>query len=234
MTMDAIRKIYAELLECYGPQGWWPLLDHKGANPTKSGYIDGYHPGDYSFPKTDAQKFEICLGAILTQNTSWTAVEKALTNLKRSNGLGIDGINMLSDGKLKECIKPAGHYNQKAKYIREFTIFFMGLRGRTPSREELLHVRGIGPETADSILLYAFSVPSFVVDAYTRRILTSLGLAGKKAAYDEIKQLFEDSLERDHRIYQEYHALLVEHAKRCYVKKDSHSSCPLKVLMKKL
>jgi endonuclease-3 related protein len=101
------------------------------------------------------------------------------------------------------------------------------LNGRTPSREELLSLRGIGPETADSILLYAFVQPFFVVDAYTRRIVTNLRLVDEKANYDEIKSLFEESLPHDLKVYQECHALLVEHAKRYYQKKDSYTKCPL-------
>ncbi len=231
--MKTIKQIYEFLLDSYGPQGWWPLLDHPGSNPTKSGAVEGYHPGDYSFPKTDSQRFEICLGAILTQNTSWPSVEKALLNFDRIKSLSIEGIKKLSDGKLREMIKPAGYYNQKAKYIKEFIKYFEGLDGKTPTRDGLLSVKGIGPETADSMLLYAFNVPSFVVDAYTRRIFIKLGLIDKKAEYDEIKKLFEDNLEKDYKIYQEYHALIVEHAKRYYLKKTNYGKCPLSTLIKK-
>jgi len=219
--------IYKKLLEDYGPQGWWPLVDHAGSNPTKSGSVNGYHPGDYSLPKTDEQVFEICIGAILTQNTSWPSVEKALLNLKRAGGIDIKNIKKLSDGKLKELIKPAGYYNQKADYIREFVVFFEGLEGVEPSRKQLLDVKGIGPETADSILLFAFKQPSFVVDAYTRRIFVNLGLIDKKDSYDHVKKLFEDNLDKDYKMYQEYHALLVEHAKRYYQTRDQYHNCPL-------
>jgi endonuclease III related protein len=220
--VNRLMDIYDSFLKMYGPQGWWPLLElnnNTSINITKSGSLNGYHPKDYSYPKTDNQRLEVCIGAILTQNTTWLQVEKALTNLKRINALTIKGIKRLSDGKLKELIKCAGYYNQKARKIKLFVDFFFDLNGRTPKREELLNVWGIGEETADSILLYAYRQLEFVIDAYTRRILTNLGLIDEKASYHEIKELFEKNLPKDLIIYQEYHALLVEHAKRYYRKK---------------
>lgn len=217
--MNKVQQIYKKLFEEYGPQGWWPLLGLRNTKPinhTKSGSIQGYHPGDYSFPSNDNQRFEICVGAILTQNTSWVSVEKALVNLSKSNALSLKGFNKLSDGKLKELIKPAGYFNQKALYLKEFARFFGGLGGRVPLRPELLAIKGIGPETADSILLYAFKVPSFVVDAYTKRVFSKLGLIEKDASYDSIKSLFEKALPKDFKVYQEYHALIVEHGKNVY------------------
>jgi endonuclease-3 related protein len=225
-----IREIYGCLLDSYGPQGWWPLTEiHEtfGINPTKTCSIQGYHPGDYTYPQTRDQQFEIICGALLTQNTSWIQVEKALLNLKQLNALSPEGFIALLPEALKEAIKPAGYYNQKAIRLQALAHWFLELNGRTPSREELLSLRGIGPETADSILLYAFKQPFFVVDAYTRRIVTNLRLFDEKANYDEIKYLFEESLPHDLKVYQEYHALLVEHAKRYYQKKDSYTKCPL-------
>ncbi len=222
--------IYKKLYSLYGPQGWWPLLEldnKEKINITKSGSIKGYHPKDYTYPKTDEQRFEICIGAIITQNTSWIQVEKALINLKRMNALNVKGIKKLSDGKLKETIKCAGYYNQKAKKIKLFVDFFSNLKG-LPTRDELLNIWGIGEETADSMLLYAFKVPSFVVDAYTRRIFTHLGLIDKKAKYEEIKALFEKNIPKDIIVYQEYHALIAEHAKRYYSKKPYGVGDPLK------
>lgn len=210
-------QIYNELFKLYGPQGWWPLLDVKGTNPTKTGSVNCYHPGDFSYPKNNNQIFEICLGAILTQNTAWINVEKALVNLKRANALYIKGMKKLSLGKLKELIKPAGYFNQKSDYIKEFAKFF--LVNSDPTRNELLKVRGIGPETADSILLYAYKKPEFVVDAYTKRIFTHLKIIEEGAPYHNIKEAFESSLPKDVQIYQEYHALIVEHAKKYYQKK---------------
>ncbi len=229
-TEPVILKIYNFLLNSYGPQGWWPLIelqDSGGTNPTKTGSVQGYHPGDYTYPHTDSQQFEIICGTLLTQNTSWQQVERALINLKLLDSLSPWAILSLDPETLKEAIKPAGYYNQKAIRLKILAKWYLELRGRTPEREELLSLKGVGPETADSILLYAFKQPSFVVDAYTRRIVSNLGLKGEKAKYSEIKSFFEDNLPKDSVIYQEYHALLVEHAKRYYQKKISYSLCPL-------
>ncbi|MEK6854475.1 MAG: endonuclease III domain-containing protein [Nanoarchaeota archaeon] len=232
-----IKKIYDTLLRSYGCQGWYPLTELGNTTPvniTKSGSLSGYHPNDYSYPKTDNQRFEVCIGAIITQNTSWLSVEKALLNLKKLGALNAGKMNKLELAKLEEAIKPAGYFRQKAKKLKEFTRFYLSLKGRTPAREELLSVWGVGPETADSMLLYAFKVPSFVVDAYTRRIFANLGFVKEKASYDEIKELFEANLQPpDLVVYQEYHALLVEHAKRYYTKKEDYQKCPLYRIIKK-
>ncbi len=217
--MNLLKRIYSILLKKYGFQGWWPLLGCKGTNPTKTGSVKGYHPKDYSYPKNDNQRFEVCIGAILTQNTSWPQVEKALLNLKGLKALTPWAIKKLNLEKIKQAIKPAGYFNQKARKIKEFTDFYLSLKNRIPARDELLNVWGIGPETADSMLLYAFNIPEFVVDAYTRRVFSKLGFIRKDASYEEIKKLFEKNLPRDSRLYQEYHALIVEHAKKHYSKK---------------
>jgi len=195
--------IYEALLKHYGPQGWWPVAG-------------SYHQGDYGYPKNEEETFEIIAGAVLTQNTAWTSVERALKNLRRIDALNPHKILALSLDVLKSAIRPAGFFNQKAIYLREMADFFVGLKGRTPSRKELMSVKGVGNETADSILLYAYKRPEFVIDAYTKRIATALGLAERGAGYIELKDLFESNLPRDVAIYQEYHALLVEHAKRFY------------------
>lgn len=210
--MNQIQQLYNKLFKKYGFQGWWPLLDCEGCNPTKTGSIKGYHPGDYSYPKNEKQKFEVCIGALLTQNTSWIQTEKALLNLKKEKALNAESIKKINLKKLKKAIKPAGYFNQKAKKLKIFSDFFINLNGKTPSREELLDVWGIGPETADSILLYAYKFPSFVIDAYTKRIMFSLGY--KENSYDELKELFEKNLEKDYKLYQEFHALIVEDIKR--------------------
>ncbi|WP_440955621.1 endonuclease III domain-containing protein [Methanosarcina sp. Mfa9] len=236
-----IKKIYNYLLDAYGPQGWWPLTElhaKGGSNPTKTGSVQGYHPGDYTYPRNHTQQFEIICGALLTQNTSWPQVETALLNLKRLKALSPEGILKLDPETLKEAIKPAGYYNQKAGRLKILAEWFSELQERPPersveiiqripSREELLSLKGVGAETADSILLYAFNQPSFVVDAYTRRITANLSLVGEKAKYGEIKALFEENLPEDPVVYQEYHALLVEHAKRHYKKKGAYGKCPL-------
>jgi len=207
--MNQIKNLYNTLYKKYGPQGWWPLLDNKGTNPTKTGSIDGYHPGDYDFPKAENERFEICLGAILTQNTSWPNVEKALKNLKKDNLINPHNMIKENPDRIKELIRPAGYFNQKTKKIFLFIDFYINLNNQTPSREQLLDLWGIGPETADSILLYAYKQPVFIVDTYTRRLLNM-----QDKPYEEIKHLIESSLEKDYKIYQEFHALIVEHGKR--------------------
>lgn len=227
VAKPVIMKIYDCLLASYGPQGWWPLIelrDAGGTNPTKTGSVQGYHPADYSYPQTRNQQFEIICGALLTQNTSWIQVEKALLNLKQIDLLSSGSILSLDPETLKEAVRPAGYYNQKAVRLKTLACWFSELGDRIPAREELLSLKGVGPETADSILLYVFKQPSFVVDAYTKRIVTNLGLADEKASYNEIKALFEENLPEDLAIYQEYHALLVEHAKRYYQKKSIRDS----------
>ena len=212
-----VMAIYEALLKHYGPQGWWPVLG-------------SYHPGDYGYPRNEEEAFEIIAGAVLTQNTAWTSVERALENLRRIEALNPCKILTLSWDVLKSAIRPAGFFNQKAIYLREIALLFAGLKGRTPSRKELMSVKGVGNETADSILLYAYKRPEFVIDAYTKRIATALGLAERGAGYMELKDLFESNLPRDVAIYQEYHALLVEHAKRFYSGKARESSASVDFL----
>ncbi len=221
--MNNIYKIYTLLLEKYGAQGWWPFLDV------------GYHPNDYSYPKNSDQIFEVALGSILTQNTTFVSVTKAMNNLKENNCITSESIKAMDVEKLKELIKPAGYFNQKANYILEFIQFFDALNGAVPSREELLKVKGIGEETADSILLYGYNQAQFKVDAYTKRLLLELGLVNEKVKYKDMKKIFEDALEKEiedtderRKIYQEYHALIVEHGKHYYSKKPYGVGCFLK------
>lgn len=223
--MNRIEKIYKYLLRTYGPQGWWPLTSIKGSNPTKTGSLNGYHPGDYSYPKTKKQRFEICCGTILTQNTSWSNAERAVLKLKKNKLLDPATILMCDENKLKEMIRPAGYYNQKARYLKEFSKVFGKMK--KPSREDLLKIKGIGKETADSMLLYAFKMPTFVVDAYTKRILSNLDMIQETERYDAVKTLIESNLPAELETYQEFHALIVEHAKRHYVKKGEYHLCPL-------
>jgi len=219
VKMPEVIKIYEKLYDLYGPQGWWPLITHKGVNPTKTGSIRGYHPKNYDLPGEQSQIYEVILGAILTQNTSWLQAERALRNLHELNAIEPQRLLQLDDETLKSAIKPAGFLNQKAVYLREITRFFIELNGRIPTRRELLEVKGIGNETADSILLYAYKQPEFVVDAYTKRIFVHLGLVDEDIKYMELKHFFESNLPRDLAVYQEYHALIVEHAKRYYRKR---------------
>jgi len=209
-------QVHARLLDAYGPQGWWPLLTHEGTNPTKTGSLCGYHVGDYSFPRNDRERFEICLGAILTQNTAWPNVEKALRRLADRDAMSPRAILDMTPAELIDAIRPSGYYNVKARKLRRFAEFLLDLGARSPTREQLLGVWGVGPETADSMLLYAYGQPHMVVDAYTRRVLGHLSFVDPKAPYAAVKECCENALPEDVRVYQEFHALIVEHAKRHY------------------
>lgn len=221
--MNKIYNIYKILYENYGPQGWWPI----------TGY--GYHQLDYTFPRNGNEIFEVCLGSILTQNTTFISVVKSLENLHVKNSLNVDAIESMDINELKEAIKPSGYFNQKARYILEFIKFYRSLNGTTPTREALLSVTGIGEETADSILLYGYNQLQFKVDAYTKRMLVELGFVDEKAKYGEIKTMMESSLkefvtdeEELLKIYQEFHALIVNHGKNFYSKRPYARGCFLK------
>ncbi len=216
---ESVLNIYEKLYKLYGPQGWWPLMELKSENLNKTGATHGYHPLNYDYPQTEKQKYEIILGAILTQNTAWTSAEKALWNLNDLNAIHPENLLALDDSVLKEAVRPAGFLNQKSSYLINISKFFVTLEGRTPQRKELLKVKGVGNETADSILLYAYKLPEFVVDAYTKRIFSHLGFVNEKISYIDLKNLFEVNLPIEVPLYQEYHALIVEHAKRHYQKK---------------
>ncbi|MBN2038600.1 MAG: endonuclease III domain-containing protein [Spirochaetes bacterium] len=216
--MSRLLQIYNSMLNFYGPQGWWPLTSCKNGSK-KTDEPDngkGYHPGDYSFPKNSRQRFEICIGAVLTQNTAWTNVEKALVNLRENKLLSANSIKKADVEILKKSIKPAGYYNQKSVYLKELADFFISLKGKVPARGELMNVKGIGPETADSILLYAYNQLEFVVDNYTKRIFSETGFFDKSANYHKIKEIFISKLPEDIVIYQEFHALIVLHAKLAF------------------
>jgi endonuclease-3 related protein len=202
------------LLAAYGPQGWWPLLSHAGSNPTLTGRLTGYHPGDFTFPRNDAERFEICVGAILTQNTAWANVERALDLLQRGEMLSPHAVVSVPEGALEAAVHSSGYFRAKAKKLRAFAAFFLELAGGTPTRDQLLGVWGIGPETADSIRLYAYGQKEMVVDAYTIRVLCHYGYCPGTLDYARAKRYCEDRLPRSVQRYQEFHALMVEHAKR--------------------
>ena len=225
MINQNIPKVYNHLLSAYGCQGWWPLV-HTIVDLALESFADGYHPGNYSFPRTDAQKLEICIGAILTQNTQWLNVAKSLSSLAASKLFSIDHLVQSRPEQIALAIKSVGYYNQKAKYLKNFAVFlsehpFYDLEDlpKTDCRKLLLSIKGIGPETADCILLYALKKTSFVVDAYTKRILSNLDIVEKDASYQEIQLLCESSLPDDLPLFQEFHALLVNHGKRYYSNK---------------
>ena len=206
---NPLLKIYDKLFEKFGPRHWWPA---KGP-------------------------FEVIIGAILTQNTSWNNVKKAIENLKRSRLLTPGGLKRIRRDRLAGLIKPAGYYNIKADRLKHFVDFLFKEFGgslkrmfKTGSRElrrRLLGVKGIGPETADSILLYAAGRPVFVVDKYTQRMLSRHHLLGPDAGYDETQNLFMDNLPRSKTLYGEYHALIVQLGKEYCRKKPRCNVCPL-------
>ncbi len=209
-----VGDAYRLLLESYGGQGWWPVKDVYSASFKKR-------------KRTPSERFEIVVGAILAQNTSWENVKKALGNLREARALGREMVGKLTPKELATLIRPAGYFNMKARKLREYLKY----SGRV-TREGLLEVWGLGPETVDSILLYAYGEPVFVVDAYAKRMLCRMGLCREKATYGELKSLFESSLRKDAKLFNEYHALIVEHGKRHCRAKPVCEGCPLGKLCK--
>lgn len=203
---NKLIEIYDKLLERYSNQHWWPAVT----------------------------KEEVVIGAILTQNTSWANVEKAIENLKQQGICSFAGICNIDTEQLKTFIKPAGFFNQKAEYLKNTAEFFLengsinGLKKQDTKtlREKLLKIKGIGKETADSILLYALDKPVFVVDAYTKRLIKRHNLS-KNTDYDSIQRLFEENLEKDTALFNEFHALIVRNAKEFCTKKPQCRGCPL-------
>ena len=244
--MNKLNHIYNVLFSQYGLQGWWPLsglgmpiknndkdwLNYKKANPegNEKDFIINWPRHLGINPKKDNQKFEIIIGAILTQNTSWSNVEKAIYNLNKNNLINAEKILKADKKKICSLIRCAGYYNQKAERLKIISKFF--LENKNPSREQLLNVKGIGPETADSIMLYAYGKNYFVVDAYTKRIFSRLGIIDD-LFYDSVQKVFENSLDKKTEIYKQYHALIVEHAKRFCRTKPECEECILKKICKK-
>jgi endonuclease-3 related protein len=212
MVSQQLIEIYQLLLGCFGPQHWWP----------------------------GETQFEIITGAILTQNTAWPNVEKAIDNLKASCLLTPEQLHSIQLPKLAELIRPAGYFNIKAKRLKNFlTWLFEHYDGRLTNlrsvgtsrlREELLAIKGIGPETADSILLYAFDREVFVVDAYTARIAVRHKLVEQSVDYDQLQQLFQANLPSDVHLFNEFHALLVKLGKEFCRPSPRCGGCPLERL----
>ena len=219
MSRTGIGKIsdaYDILYDSYGPQGWWPL----------SGRI-GYHKGDYFYPRNRRQRYEICVGAILAQNTSWNNAQKAVCLLKEKTGFSPEKTLKLSRDGLSSIIKSSGYHMQKAEKIFAFTEYFIRLGKRTPKRHELLGVWGVGSETADSMLCYGFRRPEFVSDAYALRVARRIGWTKDKTGYEGLKDLVTKGLGTDYAILGEFHALLVEHCKRSCKKRPDCNGCVL-------
>lgn len=223
------KKVYRRLYKHFGPQGWWPI-GGLPVIPMKMG-IQSKSSGSPVKPgMTDKKRFEIMVGAILTQNTAWRNVEKALANLRAAQALTPGAIVRMPIGRLQKLIRPAGYFRQKAKKLKILSRWIQktGLDKITRSsknvkstdllRHELLDLWGIGPETADSILLYSFSRPVFVVDAYTRRLCAAHGVRFK--TYDKYSEYFKSHLAHLATsanivyIYQEFHALIVAWGKK--------------------
>lgn len=209
MSKSSLLAYYQSAFKKLGPQHWWP--------------------GETSF--------EVCVGAILTQNTNWTNVEKAISNLKSRNLLEPRRLYSFPPARLAELIRPAGYFNIKTRRLRSFLKFLIDeyegdlermFEERLETlREKLLAVKGIGPETADSILLYAVQKPIFVVDAYTKRIFLRHELVSEEADYHEIQRYFMDHLPEDGALYNEFHALIVNIGKNwCKSKKPDCPHCP--------
>jgi endonuclease-3 related protein len=208
--MNRIRRIHDLLLWTYGPQGWWPV-------------------GGTYFPSR-VDPFEITVGAVLTQNVSWSNAARALEALRERGWLEPRRMIRVGAERLAPIIRSSGYYNQKAGRLIEICRFHLDLmeRDAPPTRDELLKIRGIGPETADSILLYAYGKPLFVIDAYTKRLCTRTGMAPEHAAYHDLQQLFMNNLPPDSELFSEYHALIVRHAKESCRKKPLCEHCSLR------
>ncbi len=210
MMNDTLLSIFERLRDHFGPQNWWP-----GETP-----------------------FEMMVGAILTQSTNWGNVEKALTMLKDVGMLRLEKIAAMPTDLLAEYIRPAGYYNIKAARIHNLCTTIMEYEDGTVEgflqqpvsslRKRLLTVKGIGPETADAIMLYGAHLPVFVVDTYTHRILNRHQLVADEIGYDELQEVFMDNLEEDVQLFNEYHALLVCTGKKyCRKTNPDCANCPL-------
>lgn len=226
-----LKKVYKTFQKKYGPQDWWPIV--KVIRDSRSG-IRIIRKKATRFD--EKEMFEICVGAILTQNTNWGNVEKAILNLKKEKIVSPKKILKCPLGKLKKLIRSSGYYNEKARKLIAYSLWLMvNYNGSLKKffkqpfkkcREELLFLHGIGPETADSILLYAGQKPSFVIDAYTRRLCRKHGVEFK--TYDEYKKYFEKKLPRSYKLFNEFHALIVGWGKENRNKKGAWLNQALK------
>lgn len=210
---NVVQTVYQRLLDAYGPQHWWPA----------------------------ETPLEVLVGAVLVQNTNWNNVERAIDRLRRAGRLEFDALAQLTQEELEELIRPAGTYRVKAQRLRNLLGWLAERFGGSlealaelsidEARRELLAVRGIGPETADSILLYAAGLPTFVVDAYTYRVFTRHGWLDFDADYATIQDYFQWNLPADSAVFNEYHALLVRVGKDYCRKQPLCSNCPLAELL---
>lgn len=213
MGENSYKEAYRLLYMQYGPQGWWP-----GETP-----------------------FEVMVGAVLTQNTNWSNVRKAIANLQQAGLLSFEALSLCSADEIAPYIRPSGYYNLKARRLRNLLDLigdhYEGKLERfladelASSREKLLQVKGIGPETADSILLYACEHPIFVIDMYTHRVFSRHNLVMEESDYQEMQQIFMDHLPHDPHLFNEFHALIVRVASTCCKKASPLcDQCPLQGL----
>jgi endonuclease-3 related protein len=210
---DKLKQIYKLLLKAYGPQKWWPA----------------------------ESSLEVMVGAVLTQNTNWQGVEKAIANLKRVNLLDPHKLKAIPTEELSRLIKPAGYFNLKARRLKNLIgmvveayggdLAAMGQTETAQLRQELFLVNGVGPETADSILLYAFHRPIFVVDTYTYRVTNRHALVEEEVNYQALQDFFMQHLPLDVDMFNEYHALLVKVGKLHCKRKARCEGCPLEPLL---
>lgn len=209
-----LKEVYNRLFDAFGPQNWWP--------------------GETAF--------EMMVGAVLVQNTSWQNVERAIDNLREAELLDPHALYAVSDEELQELIRPAGYFRVKSKRLRSLLAFLverydgsieaMFATSLSQLREELLGINGVGPETADSILLYAGGQPTFVVDAYTSRVLVRHGWIDLESDYHRTQEFFHDQLPADAPMYNEFHALFVHLGKHfCKKSKPLCDACPLKEML---
>jgi len=204
----AVHRVYSLLFEAYGAQQWWPA----------------------------ETRFEVMVGAVLTQNTAWTNVERAIAQLRERIPLAADAVLALPESELALLIRPVGYFNVKARRLRAFCAAFLAAGGESSLsmvetdrlRDLLLGIHGVGPETADDMLLYAFERPVFVIDAYTRRLFERLGVLGGGESYETLRMGFEQALDPDPALFNEYHALIVHHAKHvCRARAPRCDTCCL-------
>ncbi len=202
-----LREIYERLHRAYGDPGWWPAED----------------------------RFEILVGAVLTQNAAWTNVEYALAHLRAAGAMDAEAILALPQERLGALIRPSGYYNVKSQRLRALCQFVRdagGLDGLAAQptdrlRDGLLSIKGVGRETADDIVLYAFDRPVFVIDAYTRRIFSRLGFVAGDESYEALRSAFEQALDPDVATFKAYHGLIVTHAKAACNKRPACTGCAL-------
>lgn len=223
------RTVYRLLKKAYGPRNWWPVV--RGGRCL-------YLPEFLDRPRTAPEILEIMVGALLTQNTAWDNVVLALIELKKRRLMSVGALEKIPESRLARLIRSSGYYNQKAKKIKALVSFIrsslagrvvrLGGRGLDRARQSLLSVWGIGPETADSILLYGYGFPVFVVDAYTHRVFSRIGSVPPKAQYDDIQLFFHKNLKRNTGVFREYHALIVELGKSVCIRTPKCLICPIR------